>query len=64
MPPKLHQLVLLGKRVDIILAGKKKGRNIFRFMKLEESMAGEDSELTGTFSELAETNFTIQKIKF
>jgi hypothetical protein len=33
-------------------------------MKLEESMVGEDSELAGTCSELAGTNFTIRKIKF
>jgi hypothetical protein len=43
---------------------KKEGGNIFRFMKLEESMAGEDSELAGMCSELAGTHFTIRKIKF
>jgi hypothetical protein len=33
-------------------------------MKSEELMAGEDSELAGTWYELARTNFTIGKIKF
>jgi hypothetical protein len=33
----------------------------FRFMKLEESMAGEDSKPEGMNSELAGTNFTIRK---
>jgi hypothetical protein len=33
-------------------------------MKLEESMAGEDSEPKETCSELAGTHFTIGKIKF
>jgi hypothetical protein len=33
-------------------------------MKLEESMAGEDSEPAGMFYKLAGTNFTIGKIKF
>jgi hypothetical protein len=40
------------------------GRNVFQFMKLEELMAGEDSELEETCSELAGTHFTIGKIKF
>jgi hypothetical protein len=38
--------------------------NIFRLMTSEELMAGEDSELVGTCSELAGTHFTIEKIKF
>ncbi len=38
--------------------------NIFRFMKSEQSMAGEDSEPEKTSSELAGTHFTIGKIKF
>ncbi len=42
---------------------KKEGRNIFRFMKLKESMAGEDSEPAGMCSKLAGTHFTIRKIK-
>jgi hypothetical protein len=33
-------------------------------MKLEQSMAGEDSEPEKTSSGLAGTNFTIGKIKF
>jgi hypothetical protein len=33
-------------------------------MKLEELMAGEDSELVELCSELAGTHFTIGKIKF
>jgi hypothetical protein len=37
--------------------------NVFRFMKLEQSMAGEDSELEKTSSELAGTHFTIGKNK-
>jgi hypothetical protein len=40
------------------------GRNVFWFMKLEESKAGEDSEPEGMCSELAGTHFTIRKIKF
>jgi hypothetical protein len=40
------------------------GRNVFRFMKSEESMAEEDSEPEKTCSELAGTHFTIGKIKF
>jgi hypothetical protein len=39
------------------------GRSIFRFMKLEELMAGEDSELEETCFELAGTHFTIGKNK-
>jgi hypothetical protein len=38
--------------------------NVFRFMKSEELMAGEDSEPEGTCSKLAGTHFTIGKIKF
>jgi hypothetical protein len=34
--------------------------NVFHFMKSEESMAGEDSELEETCSELAGTHFTIK----
>jgi hypothetical protein len=37
--------------------------NVFRFMKLEQSMAGEDSEPEKTSSELAGTHFTIGKKK-
>ncbi len=37
---------------------------VFRFMKLEESMAGEDSKSEERCSELAGTHFTIKKIKF
>jgi hypothetical protein len=40
------------------------GGKVFRFMKLEESMAGEDSEQEKMCSELAGTHFTIGKIKF
>jgi hypothetical protein len=40
------------------------GGNVFQFMKLEESMEGEDSEPEKTCSELAGTHFTIGKIKF
>jgi hypothetical protein len=43
---------------------KKEGRDIFQFIKLEESMVGEDSEPAGTCFELAGTHFTIEKIKF
>ncbi len=48
------------------MAGQKNsdGGKVFRFMKLEESMAGEDSEPEKTCSELAGTHFTIRKIKF
>jgi hypothetical protein len=46
------------------LATDKYSGNVFRFMKLEESMAGEDSEPAGRCSELAGTHFTIRKIKF
>jgi hypothetical protein len=38
--------------------------NAFRFMKLEESMVGEDSKSEETCSELVGTHFTIEKIKF
>jgi hypothetical protein len=38
--------------------------NIFRFIKSEELMAEEDSELEKMCSELAGTHFTIGKIKF
>ncbi len=40
------------------------GGNIFRFMKLEESMAGEDSKPEKKCSELAGIHFMIGKIKF
>jgi hypothetical protein len=55
-----------GKWGDVILAGqeKTKGGNVFWFMKLEESMAGEDSKPEGPCSELVGTHFTIRKIKF
>jgi hypothetical protein len=53
-------------RLDIFLAGPKNtdGGNIFRFMKLEESMAREDSEPEEMCSELTGTHFTIRKIIF
>ncbi len=53
------------QQVDISLAGQKNtdGRNVFRFMKLEEAMAGEDSKPEEMCPELAETHFTIGKIK-
>ncbi len=38
------------------------GRNVFRFIKSEELMAGEDSELEEMCSELTGTHFTIGKI--
>jgi hypothetical protein len=38
--------------------------NIIRFMKSEQSIAGEDSKLEKTSSELVGTHFTIGKIKF
>ncbi len=41
------------------LATNKYSRNIFQCMKLEESMAGEDSEPAGTCYKFAGTNFTI-----
>ncbi len=40
------------------------GGNVFRFMKLEEWMVGEDSEPEKMCSELAGTHFMIGKIKF
>jgi hypothetical protein len=45
------------------MAGQKNtdGRNFFQFMKLEELMVREDSELEETCSELAGTHFTIKK---
>jgi hypothetical protein len=48
------------------MAGRKNtdGGKVFRFMKMEESMAGEDSKPEETCSELARTHFTIRKIKF
>jgi hypothetical protein len=48
------------------MAGQKNtdGGNVFRFMKWEESMVGEDSEPEEMCSELAGTHFTIRKIKF
>ncbi len=47
--------VSLGIPADIFMAGQKNtdGGKVFQFMKLEESMAGEDSELQKTCSELA-----------
>jgi hypothetical protein len=49
--------------MEFILAGQKNtdGGNVFQFMKLEESMAGEDSKPEETCSELAGTHFTIGK---
>jgi hypothetical protein len=48
------------------MAGQKNtdGGKVFQFMKSEESIAGEDSELEETCSELVGTHFTIGKIKF
>jgi hypothetical protein len=48
------------------MAGQKNtdGGKVFRFMKSEELMAGEDSEPEKMCSELAGTHFTIGKIKF
>jgi hypothetical protein len=42
----------------------KNGGNLFQFMKLEESMVGKYSKMTGMCSELAGTSFTIGKILF
>jgi hypothetical protein len=36
---------------------QKKGRKVFRCMKLEELMAGEYSELAGTYSEFGRNKF-------
>jgi hypothetical protein len=46
------------------LATDKYCGKVFRFMKSEESVAGEDSKLAGTCFELAGTHFIIKKIKF
>jgi hypothetical protein len=46
------------------LANEKYNENVFQFMKLEELMAGEDSELAGMCFKLAGTHFTMGKIKF
>ncbi len=69
--PTSIQLCIIGStgwgiQVDANLAGQKNtdGRNVFGFMKSEESMAGEDSKLEGMCSELAGTHFMIGKIKF
>jgi hypothetical protein len=60
LPPSLH----LFKTSRFDNGGpKRKGRNVFQFMKLEESMAGEDSKPAGTCYKLAGTHFTIRKIK-
>jgi hypothetical protein len=65
MPPKLHLLVLLGKQVDVILAGNiKNGGNVFWCLKSEELMAGKYSKTLGTCFELAGTCFMIGKTKF
>jgi hypothetical protein len=64
-PAKKHLLVLLGKQVDVNLAGKiKNGWNFFWCIELKESMAGKYSETVGTCSKLAGTCFTIRKTKF
>jgi hypothetical protein len=63
----MHRYVYRLKiRLDIFMAGQKNcdGKNVFRFIKLEESMVGEDSKPEETCSELAGTHFTIEKIKF
>jgi hypothetical protein len=44
------------------VAKRKKGGNVFRCMKLEESMTGEDSKLAGTCYKLAGTHITIGKL--
>jgi hypothetical protein len=62
LPPYLH-LLNAGCCHTYIYSKRKKGRNVFRFMKLEESMAGEDSEPAGTCSKLAGKHFTIGKKK-
>jgi hypothetical protein len=36
--------------------------NVFQFIKLEESMVGEDSKQEETCSELVRTHFTIKKL--
>jgi hypothetical protein len=59
VPSYLH-LLNPGCRYTYIYS--KKSRNVFGFMKLEELMAGEDSELAGMCSKLAGTHFTIRKI--
>jgi hypothetical protein len=65
MQPKLHLLVLLGKRVDVILAGNiKNGENFFQCMKSEELMMGKYSEIAGRYLELVGTSFTMRKTKF
>jgi hypothetical protein len=48
------------------MAGQKNtdGGKVFRFMKSEELMVGEDSKPEKTCSESAGTRFTIGKIKF
>jgi hypothetical protein len=48
------------------MAGQKNtdGGKVFGFMKSEELMVGEDSKPGETCSGLAETHFTIGKIKF
>jgi hypothetical protein len=43
---------------------KHDGRNVFQFMKSEESVVGEDSKPEEMCSELAGTHFIIRKIKF
>jgi hypothetical protein len=50
--------------MPVATISKKEDGNVFLFMKLEESMAGEDSKPAGTCSELAGTHFKIGKIKF
>jgi hypothetical protein len=47
--------------MPVAAISKKDSKNIFRFMKSEELMAGGDSEPEGTCSELAGTHFTIRK---
>jgi hypothetical protein len=64
MPPKLHLLVLLGKRIDVILAGKiENGGNLFQWMKLEEPMARKYSKNTGNVFQIGGNKFYDRKNK-
>ncbi len=69
--PTSTQISIIGStgpdiQLDIFLVGQKNthGRNVFKFMKSDESVAGEDSKLEEMCSELAGTHFMIRKIKF
>ncbi len=58
IPAKIYDWIFSGgaKKTDV--------KKVFQFMKLEELMAGEDSKLEETHSELVGTHFTTGKIKF